>query len=160
MWNSRNHKDLLTPMREKLKATGRPWVIENVVGAPLFDALTLCGTMFGLGVGDAELWRHRIFETSDLIPKPGPCNHRSRPRCIGVYGGHGRDRRRVITVTGHSGGSSRRDGTRQFSVEDRKTAMGIDWMSGEELSQAIPPAYCEFIGKHLLKIISPGTWRG
>jgi DNA (cytosine-5)-methyltransferase 1 len=149
-WNSRKHKDSLTPIREILKSINVPWIIENVVGAPMFDALTLCGTMFNLGVGDAELWRHRIFESSIFIAKPRPCSHRSKARCIGIYGGHGRDRRRVM---GHSGERSVRDGTQDFSVADRKIAMGIDWMSGEELSQAVPPAYTEWIGKQLMKIL-------
>jgi DNA (cytosine-5)-methyltransferase 1 len=154
-WNAKKHADLLTPMRNYLKIFApNMWVIENVVGAPIFDALTLCGTMFNLGTADAELWRHRIFECSVMVPRPGVCNHRSKPACIGVYGGHGRDRRRVITVTGHSGGTRRRDGAQQFTVEQRKEAMGIDWMTGAELSQAIPPAYTEWIGKRLMEAIN------
>jgi DNA (cytosine-5)-methyltransferase 1 len=57
----------------------------------------------------------------------------------------------VVQVQGHAGGRSVRDGTQQFSTADRKTAMGIDWMTGEELSQAIPPAYTEWIGKQLMR---------
>jgi DNA (cytosine-5)-methyltransferase 1 len=64
------------------------------------------------------------------------CRHRL-PRVIGVYGGHGRDRRRV-------------KGVQDFSADDRRKAMGIDWMTGEELSQAIPPAYTEWIGRQLM----------
>jgi DNA (cytosine-5)-methyltransferase 1 len=84
---------------------------------------------------------------------------------IGVYGGHGRDRRRTVTVVGDgngrdyrkhpatvtvvggAGGSSVRDGTLQFSTDQCREAMGIDWMNGDELSQALPPAYTEFIGR-------------
>ena len=117
----------------------------------MINPLVLCGTMFGLGVdGVAELWRHRLFEVPfEMIGAP-KCNHRRSDR---VYGGHGRDRRRVISVTGNSGGYSKRDGVRGFSVAERAEAMGIDWMTGAELSQAIPPAYTKFIGRRLIKLL-------
>jgi DNA (cytosine-5)-methyltransferase 1 len=168
MWNSRKHADLLTPTRERLKTLGGIYCIENVEGSPMSPPVTiLCGTMFGLGTkdGQAELRRHRIFETSFPMGLTPPCNHNGH-LVIGVYGGHGRDRRRTIsvhgdsagisharkravTVTGHAGGRSVRDGTQQFSTEERREAMGIDWMTGDELSQAIPPAYSEFIAKQV-----------
>jgi DNA (cytosine-5)-methyltransferase 1 len=70
--NQDNHPDLLPPTREALKATGLPWVIENVPEAPLRPDLLLCGSQFGLRVR-----RHRAFETSwraySLLP---PCHHR------------------------------------------------------------------------------------
>jgi DNA (cytosine-5)-methyltransferase 1 len=118
----------------------------------------LCGTMFGLGTGDAELWRHRLFESPVGMLAP-TCSHRTRARVCGVYGGHGRDRRdrrpAVCTVTGGTGGMRMRDGTQQFSVDECREAMGIDWMTGAELSQAIPPAYTELVGRQLLRAVSP-----
>jgi len=157
MWNAREHLDLIEPTRAMLEGSGLPYVIENVPGAPLKHLTVLCGTSFGLGVGDAELRRHRLFETSFCIGLVPPCAHYSRGRVIGFYGGHGRDRRRVkpatIGVYGHGGGSSKRDGTRQFNVAERREAMGIEWMTGAELSQAIPPAYTEFIGRQLLEAL-------
>lgn len=150
MWNSRKHPDLIEPTRAVLRQVGRPYIIENVPGAPLKADLMLCGTMFGLGVGKAELWRHRYFELTFPVGLTPPCQHYQREKVIGVYGGHGRDRRRVVTLVGSSGGRSARDGTQQFSVAERAEAMGIDWMTGAELSQAIPPAYTEFIGLALL----------
>lgn len=158
MWNSREHPDLLTPVRRMLVGLGLPYVIENVPGAPMQDYITLCGSMFGLHTGDAELRRHRLFEI-----KPSPlfvpsCNHGWRQRVIGVYGGHGRDRRRIRPATGAAidthGGRSNRDGTQQFSTAERREAMGIDWMTGNELSQAIPPAYTEWIGRQLLAALN------
>jgi hypothetical protein len=53
-------------------------------------------------------------------------------------------------VWGHAGGSSRRDGVVQFGTAERKEAMGIDWMTGDELSESIPPAYTEFVGRQLM----------
>lgn len=165
MWNAREHPNLVAPTRDCLTATGRPYVIENVPGAPLFEPIMLCGSMFGLGTGDAELRRHRLFELHGFTLLTPRCQHYTRTLVIGVYGGHGRDRRRTVgvygdgngrdyrkhpatvLVTGHAGAASVRDGCLQFSTAQRREAMGIDWMTGDELSQAIPPAYTEFIGK-------------
>jgi DNA (cytosine-5)-methyltransferase 1 len=162
MPSAKAHTDLLTPMREFLKATGKPFVIENVPGAPMRRDVVLCGTMFGLGVGDSDLRRQRWFEfgngarLSELVP---PCQHR-QSYAIGVYGGRGQGglskaRRRAmsVNVTGHAGGHSVRDGFVMHNTKERAEAMGIDWMKDWELTQAIPPAYTEFIGRQLLRSI-------
>ena len=156
MWNAKKHEDLIPETRARLKASGLPYVIENVPGAPLlagWHSIILCGTMFGLRTkdGSGELRRHRLFECNFYPGLTPPCKH-SGP-VIGVYGGHGRDRRRTVTVTGHCGGYSRRDGLQSFPVKQQQEAMGIDWMTGDELSQAIPPAYMEFIGRQLIKYL-------
>jgi DNA (cytosine-5)-methyltransferase 1 len=137
MHNAKPHDDLLSPMRDALRCLGKPYIIENVEGAPMHRYFVLCGTMFNLGTLEAELRRHRRFETNPYIPPVLPCRHGRKLRVIGVYGGHGRDRRRTVN-------------TQDFSTDERREAMGIDWMSGLELSQAIPPAYTEWIGRHLL----------
>ena len=140
MHNAHKHPDLLTPTRVALQALGIPYVIENVEGAPMQNYITLCGTSFGLGTEDAELWRHRRFEIRPPILLVPPCAHRRKPRVIGVYGGHGRDPRRTVN-------------TQDFSTVERRKAMGIDWMTGAELSQAIPPAYTQFIGEQLIRLL-------
>ena len=165
MWNHKaDHPDLVEPTRVALNVIGAPWVIENVPGAPLRALLMLCGTMFGLTTADgrAELRRHRYFELGfpPIALQPdcqhgGITDHRNHPvGVIGVYGGHGRDHRRkaprTIGVYWHAGGSSAREFAQQYLTSERREAMGIDWMTGKELSQAIPPAYTEFIGKQLL----------
>jgi DNA (cytosine-5)-methyltransferase 1 len=158
MWNRREHLDLVSAIREKTKASELPYVIENVPGAPLVAPVILCGSMFKLGCEGAELRRHRLFESSLRISFPCDCNHgwsgdnsatigvfghaggcssRQTYCVIGVYGGHGRDRRR------------RKNG-QHFPTSAMRTAMGIDWMTGTELSQAIPPAYTEYIGRQLM----------
>jgi DNA (cytosine-5)-methyltransferase 1 len=136
MWNAKKHVDLIPETRALLKSKASVWCMENVPGAPLKNGLSLCGTMFELGAGDAELRRHRNFELSWHLPLFGlpVCRHRRKPRVIGVYGGHGRDRRRTVN-------------THDYSTEMRREAMGIDWMTGAELSQAIPPSYAEYIGR-------------
>jgi DNA (cytosine-5)-methyltransferase 1 len=153
MPNSKHHDDLIPAMRDRLKPLGVPWIIENVMGAPLINPVMLCGTMFSLTTAnkEAELQRHRIFE-SNIFLMTLQCHHNA-PMVCGVYGGHGRDRRRVVNCYGHTGGRSKRDGTQQFTVQQRREAMGIDWMTGAELSQAIPPAYSEFLCRQVMKIL-------
>ena len=148
MWNAKKHPELVEPTRERLKASGSPYVIENVPGAPLQKgSILLCGTMFGLQTKDGcgELRRHRFFEVSHAIGLTPPCRH-DTGGVIGVYGGHGQDRRRSITVVSKGGGQRRNHG-QSFPVHQRREAMGIDWMTDYELSQAIPPAYSEFIAR-------------
>lgn len=123
------HPDLLTPTRRILQKSGRPWVIENVPGAPLRPDLVLCGEMFDLGVR-----RHRWFETDpSLFSLMPPCQHDQL----------------VVSVCGMPGGTSARDGVKP-KLAEWKRAMDINWMSARELSQAIPPAYTQFIGEQLL----------
>jgi DNA (cytosine-5)-methyltransferase 1 len=128
--------------------------MENVVGAPLINPIMLCGTMFGLGVEDADLLRHRMFETSFPIILTPQCQHGNRST-IGVYGGHIRNRkRRTIGIYGEGCRDSRRKmdkGVPDFSIEQGRLAMGIDWMTVAELCQAIPPAYSEYLAKEALK---------
>jgi DNA (cytosine-5)-methyltransferase 1 len=145
MWTHREHPDLLQPTRAILRSLGLPYVIENVPGAPMQNYIVLCGSMFDLHTDDAELRRHRLFEIHPIPLFVPACHHGRRSRVIGVYGGHGRDRRRLTRTN--------RDGAQQFSMPQRREAMGIDWMTGDELSQAIPPAYTEWIGHQLLSIL-------
>lgn len=156
MWNSREHPDLIAPTRELLQAIGMPYVMENVPGAPMENTIMLCGSMFRLGTDIAELRHHRLFEieppmlltlqcshnwkahnTIGVFGQAGGQSNRDRAAVIGVYGGHGRDRRRRMNG-------------QNFPTSDRAQAMGIDWMTGAELCQAIPPAYTEFIGRQWL----------
>lgn len=152
MPDAREHPDLVPATRAMLKASRKPWAMENVVGAPLDAPIMLCGTMFGLGAEDADLQRHRLFEMSDpplFVPQ---CQH-GRRATLGVYGGHVRNRKRTIGVYGEGARDSRRKldkGVDEFTVDDAREAMGIDWMTLAELCQAIPPAYTRWIGQHLL----------
>ena len=131
-------------------------MIENVVGAPLIDPVLLCGTMFGLETPQGnQLWRHRLFESNVQIVAPCPCQHNDGS-AIGVHGGGQHPSRRklpTIGVYGNSGGSSTRDGVSFFGIEARRQVMQIDWMTGKELNQSIPPAYTKWIGDHLMAIL-------
>lgn len=137
MPTAKKHIDLIPATREKLKAWGGKWIIENVVGAPLICPIMLCGSMFGLSFGDVQLRRHRLFELSDGWVMPPFCNHNGKT--IGVYGGgHGVSLHRA------------KKGERYFTVAECREAMGIDWMTCDELSQAIPPAYSEYLARKIV----------
>lgn len=131
--NRLTYPQLINPIRERLKNTGKPYIIENVPLArnQLINPICLCGTQFGL-----NLWRHRYFEVYPEIQiyLPPHC-HRGHP----------------IVVSGWS--SLKRDGKRfHYTLEEKSEAMGINWMDVKELSQSIPPAYTEYIGKKLIFI--------
>lgn len=139
-WNAKDHPELIAPLRGLLAASGLPWVIENVEGAPLRHPVKLCGSMFGLGIDGYQLRRHRLFETSPALPHLQPqCVHRGP--VVGVYGDHLRSR-------GHWRKGA--DFPGQDKVALAREALGIDWMGWSDLSQSIPPAYTEHIGTQLL----------
>jgi DNA (cytosine-5)-methyltransferase 1 len=127
--------DLIAAMRERLKSAAVPWVIENVPGAPVRGAL-LCGSSFGLDVR-----RHRHFETSFPMLAP-ECRHETQaPRFPCAT--NRTNLRRTVEV-----------GVWRIPLEVQHRAMGIGWMTLEELSEAIPPAYTEFIGRALMAQIA------
>lgn len=141
----KQHVNQIPDTIKLLNATGLPWHLENVEGAEPWmpGAITLCGTMFGLGAQGCELQRHRLFLGNYPIFPPGPCQHTGAP-VIGVYGGHARRR------SAKHGGRGTRDVWEGGHIAASSEALGIDWMSLEELSEAIPPAYTEFLGRQLL----------
>lgn len=140
-WNAHDHEDLIPATREALMSVGRPYVIENVEGAPLKDPVILCGSMFGLGTEEYKLIRHRQFESSFLLPQPDDlCRADERP-VVGVYGGKVRNRRAITTSSQRS-----RVGT-TLPLSLGQESMGIGWLNGVKLSQAIPPAYTRWIGE-------------
>ncbi len=127
---------LIAEVRDLLKATGLSYVIENVAGAlaEMRSPMELTGEMFGLRVH-----RPRLFETSFPILVPSRPARQSDP--VAVYGKN--DQRRLWTRT---------DGTelRAATLDAGSAAMGIDWMTWDELREAIPPAYTEYVGGYLL----------
>ena len=137
------HPNQIPAVRSRLIAAGLPYVIENVVGAPLIQPVQLCGSSFGLDVR-----RHRLFEATFGLNVP-PCDHYwQRPRFRSLDSRMVR-RGELASVVGVHGNT-------QYAGEFglRCTAMDIDWMTNAELTQAIPPAYTEFIGKQLMAHLS------
>jgi len=138
-WGSES-PELIDEVRDLLIATGLPYVIENVPGARahMRDPVRLTGEAFGLRVH-----RARLFEKNFPMLIPEPLSRQSDP--VAVYGKN--DQRRLWTRT---------DGSelRAASLEEGSEAMGIDWMTWDELREAIPPAYTEFIGEALMAHIN------
>jgi DNA (cytosine-5)-methyltransferase 1 len=135
-----NHPDLVPPTRNLLIMNGKPYVIENVPRSPLVNPLVLCGTMFGLHV-----IRHRLFECDPAIYFSATCQCKNKHTQIGgkhgFLGGTYQDKMSgYVTVIGAT-----------YSLSVGSWAMGIDWMTRKELSQAIPPAYTEFIGNRIME---------
>lgn len=136
----RDYPDLIKEVRDLLRRTGKPYVIENVDTAPLENPIMLCGAMFeGLRV-----YRHRKFESNLPLTAPDHPKHIAK---VYTY-----DRRKhhfgrpltddmFVQVTG--GGNA--------PVPIKREAMGIDWMINKELNEAIPPKYCEYLGKQLME---------
>jgi len=125
------YPDLLAATRAALEQTGKPWIIENVPKAPMRPDFKLCGCRFGL-----DLRRERWFETSwhgfELAP---PCHHPFP----------------VVSVVGHGTPTWVREKLGfNPTIQHYREAMGIDWMNRDELSQAIPPAYTEYLGRLLM----------
>jgi len=127
------YPDLIDPTRRRLEQAGVPYVIENVAGAPLRSAIMLCGSSFGLDVR-----RHRYFESNAMLLAP-PCDHSwQTPRFPCAT--NRTNLRRTVEV-----------GVWRIPLEVQQQAMGIDWMPLANLTEAIPPAYTEFIGAQLLR---------
>jgi DNA (cytosine-5)-methyltransferase 1 len=124
------HPDLLEPIRIRLKDSGIPYCIENVVGAPLLNPILLCGAMFGL-----KTYRHRLFETSFPIKAPKHPEHSVKQTKMGRKPVEGE----FIQVVGNF-----------IGIDFAKEAMGIDWLSTKEMAQAIPPAYSKYIAENFL----------
>lgn len=130
------HPDHIAALRERLRASGKTWTIENVVGAPLQHPLELCGAMFGLRV-----YRHRLFESSFWIKEPKHPEHVAPLRKMGRRVQPGEFMHVVGNFTG---------------VELAREAMGISWMVRDELREAIPPAYSDFIARKAIPYIVDG----
>lgn len=139
-WAAKQHEnrgkeypDLVAITREYLVKSGKPYIIENVVGAPLIDPIVLCGTMFP---GQLKVFRHRLFESNIPLVVEMECDH---------VGHKAKERRSdggdFFTVAGHNLGT----------YSEWASAMGIDWMTKKELSQAIPPVYSEYLVKQVVE---------
>lgn len=131
--------DLVTPGRVLLNATGLPWVMENVMRSPLDRkrSIVLCANSFGL-----RTYRHRLFEPS---PGWGVTAPEHLPHLKPVANSRRRER--------WNAGTHHASITGDVGTYVGPSAMGIDWMTGNGLSQAIPPAYTSWVGKQLMEVL-------
>lgn len=132
------HVNLIPDVRDRLMRSDRPWVIENVEGAryELIAPIRLCGSSFGLAVR-----RHRLFESSVPL-RTWPCEHGAQGTPVGVYG--------ELRTKHWTRPDGRSRGKKATSLEEAREAMGMPWASWRGCTQAIPPAYTEYIGRQLL----------
>lgn len=128
----KEYPKLIAPIRQMIRR--KPYIIENVVGAPLKKPITLCGEMFGL-----KVIRHRLFETNLSIFQPTHQKHRGKAMT------YRRDEKEsyYYIVAGHMPGT----------LKEQSDAMGIHWMKKKELVESIPPAYTKFLGKQAIRIL-------
>jgi hypothetical protein len=141
----KDEPQLIDVVRGLMRACGKPYVIENVMGArkELLSPVLLCGSMFGLSIA-----RHRLFETSfpvDLLPHP-PCKGIAKAAAA-ERGWEYRD----MSVTG----KGRRKGTASRWSELLDVRHG---MTQSELAEAIPPAYTQWIGEQFAKDVERDEW--
>jgi DNA (cytosine-5)-methyltransferase 1 len=134
----KEYPDLIAETREWLEWMNLPYVIENVEGAPLEAPVMICGSMFDPVM---NIRRHRLFETNwPLEPPMWPCRHKLQaPGRFKSSSTRKPNSRKTIEI-----------GAWDEPLARQQEAMGIDWMTLEELSEAIPPAYTEFIGHQLM----------
>lgn len=131
-----SYPDLIEPVRERLEASGIPWVMENVARSPVRPHVHLCGSSFGL-----DVQRHRWFETTVPMMSP-PCVHGIwKPRFPSAT--NRANLRRTVEI-----------GVYRIPLAVQRAAMGIDWMTLDELTLALPPAYTEFIGTRLFDFLA------
>ncbi len=140
---SKTYPDLIEMVRNTLPLPGgSPWIIENVAGAPLRNPIILCGSMFGL-----KTYRHRFFESNVPLAPPIHPPHVTPTSKAGHW-----NPGTLVSVCGNCA-----------PIALSREAMGIGWMNRDELSEAIPPAYTEFLGRQLIRLIerqdvnAPGT---
>jgi DNA (cytosine-5)-methyltransferase 1 len=141
-----DHPLLIAQVRNALIASGLPYVIENVEGAKkdMCSPVTICGLSVGCNVR-----RHRLFECSFPVMVP-PCGDHSGDWLI-VFGGTPRRRGKKVGVAKGGGSMIRRP---LATANEAREAMGIDWMTRDELSEAIPPAMTEHIGHYLMAAVT------
>jgi DNA (cytosine-5)-methyltransferase 1 len=138
------HPDHLGPTLARFATLDMPWVVENVPDAPMpAGSVTYCGSSFGLAVR-----RHRLFASNVPLTAP-PCRHDPTPRYQSLDWSARRAGRLVPSVSVHGNLQGGTD-----TLELRRWAMGIDWLPNDRLTQAIPPAYTEHLGRQLLAAVN------
>lgn len=150
--HTNEHPDLIEPTRAALRATGKPYVIENVIGAPLLDPIKLDGRHFAMTAPDVDgvplkLVRPRLFESNIALTAPATMTANSHLFTASAYGAGGGWTPR------HRDNPDRRGGYIPH-INVLRELLGIDWMTKHELSQSIPPRFTEYVGRQIIEAIS------
>lgn len=127
-----DHPDFIAATRAAFQLIGKPWIIENVPGAPMENPMLLCGCMFP----PLQTYRPRLFESNCVAIRARCRPHTARTTKMG----RPPQADEFMHVVGNFSG-----------VRQARAAMGIEWMSRDELREAIPPAYTEFLGRELMR---------
>jgi DNA (cytosine-5)-methyltransferase 1 len=129
---SEDYPDLIGPVRELLQASGKPYIIENVEGSPLRNPTMLCGWAFG-----RDIYRHRFFESNVPLQAPRHRRHDTRASRAGHW-----EPGTFISISGHCG-----------PVALARKEMEMDWTTIDELVEAVPPYYTEYLGHQVMKAL-------
>ncbi|MFF4644710.1 DNA cytosine methyltransferase [Streptomyces sp. NPDC001389] len=137
----RQHPDLIAPVREALEATGRPWVIENVVEAAteLRNPVVMCAAVFGM-----RTYRHRLFETGGGFTLTPPA-HQAHTAPLTKMGRPLREGDWYHAVGNFS------------NVPYVRADMGVPWMNRDGIRECIPPAYAQWIGRQAFAHLTAGA---
>jgi DNA (cytosine-5)-methyltransferase 1 len=130
---SNDHPDLIGETRDILEWLRKPYIIENVVGAPLIDPVMLCGAMFGL-----RTYRHRLFESNLPLTVPEHPEHVAPQAKMGRPVREGEFQHIVGNFSG---------------VALARETMGMPWANRDGLREAIPVAYTEFLGRRIRELL-------
>lgn len=144
---------LIGATREALVMTGRPYIIENVMGArsELINPVMLCGRQFNLTATDTDgtplvMDRHRLFESNVPLMVPEHLTHDMTLQVAGSYGGGRRDKVEAREI--------RKGGYVPKSADVQRALLGVPWMSEVGVRLSIPPVYTEFLGEQMLTYIT------
>ena len=149
--HSNEHPDLIEPTRAALIATGKPYVIENVVGAPLVDPVKLDGRHFAMTAADVDgvelkLVRPRLFESNIALHAPSTFTPNREIVTASAYGAGGG------WTPKHRDNPDRRGGYIPH-IDVLRELLGIDWTNKHELSQSIPPRFTQYVGEQLMAVL-------
>lgn len=177
------HPDLVPPVRKALRQLGKPYVIENVVGAPLKNPEYLTGCMFNLtvqwdvpkdkvrkilGARGLNYWETvggRAGVTGPVLNGPVTF-HLERKRGFEVFGfelvappiNEGIHALPSMTVvSGTPTGFWNQWYAQTIPTEVKKLLMGSPWMTGHGVAESIPPAYAKYVGRQFLRAVEQGV---
>ncbi|MBW4680616.1 MAG: hypothetical protein KME19_10925 [Microcoleus vaginatus WJT46-NPBG5] len=131
----REYPCFIQATRSRFKASGKPYCIENVVGAPLEFPITLCGLNVGI-----PMHGHRLFECRPIILSPPRCHTNLKAQKCGRKP---EETRLLARPAGHFAG-----------LDVYRQAMGVPWMSQSEIAQCIPPVFTRWIAGQMLNQLS------